>query len=260
MKLDELVIAHYDDLNESDLLIWNYIVNHKLQCTKLSIEELAKLCMVSRMTVLRFTKKISLEGYSDLKFVLKEEFKNKRVLSSEDIRKTCEQHIHSIHLLEAYDMSNLCSILYHANRCFVYGTGFLVKSSMQILKEEMFKTNLVFTLLQGTGEMRTYIENIQENDVMVLYSISGENEQTNAFTKILKSRGVKIITLCPFQDSTLAKTADAVLNFAPFMTKENAKTLHMFPISMLVFSIELLYYQYCLYLQERQQEVIAETL
>ncbi|MEG0273568.1 MAG: MurR/RpiR family transcriptional regulator [Longicatena sp.] len=251
MKLDDLVITYYDNLNDTDIEIWNYIVNHKLECTKMSIEELAKLCMVSRMTILRFTKKISLDGYSDLKFLLKEEFRNQKQWSKEEIDNTCEQHVHTIHLLKTMDLRSICQMLFEANRCFVYGTGFLVKSSMQILKEEMFKTNVVFNLLQGNGEMRTYLENIEKDDVMVLFSISGENEQVIEYSKQLKEKGVKLIVFCPFKDSTLGKYADAFLNFSPFMTKENAKSLHMYPISMLIFSIELLYYEYCLYLQEQ---------
>lgn len=42
MKLNELVFQHHDELNENDILIWNYIANHKQECETLSIEALAK--------------------------------------------------------------------------------------------------------------------------------------------------------------------------------------------------------------------------
>ena len=42
MQLNELVNLHFDDLNESDLYIWNYINNHREVCTKITIEDLGK--------------------------------------------------------------------------------------------------------------------------------------------------------------------------------------------------------------------------
>ncbi len=48
MQLNELVNLHFDDLNESDLYIWNYINNHREVCTKITIEDLGKKCNVSR--------------------------------------------------------------------------------------------------------------------------------------------------------------------------------------------------------------------
>ena len=34
MQLNELVNLHFDDLNESDLYIWNYINNHRKYAQK----------------------------------------------------------------------------------------------------------------------------------------------------------------------------------------------------------------------------------
>ena len=58
MQLNELVNLHFDDLNESDLYIWNYINNHREVCKKITIEDLGTKCNVSRTTILRFSKKL----------------------------------------------------------------------------------------------------------------------------------------------------------------------------------------------------------
>ena len=71
MKLDELVNKHYGQLNENDLYIWNYIFSHRKECEKLTIDQLAFKCSVSRTTVLRFAQKLSLKGYGELKVFLK---------------------------------------------------------------------------------------------------------------------------------------------------------------------------------------------
>ena len=71
MTLDELVESHYDELNENDLYIWQYIFHHKTECQKMSIQQLAHACNVSHTSIIRFTKKIGLDGYSELKVYLK---------------------------------------------------------------------------------------------------------------------------------------------------------------------------------------------
>ena len=69
--LDEMVNSHYDQLNENDLYIWQYIYHHKSDCQKMSIQELARTCNVSHTSIIRFCKKIGLDGYSELKIHLK---------------------------------------------------------------------------------------------------------------------------------------------------------------------------------------------
>lgn len=68
MKLAELVDKYYSDLNLNDLHIWRYILGHKKACENMSISELAEHCNVSKTSILRFTQKISLNGFSELKF------------------------------------------------------------------------------------------------------------------------------------------------------------------------------------------------
>lgn len=54
MRLEELVNKNYQSLNENDLYIWNYIIHHRKECERLSIDDLASKCNVSRSTILRF--------------------------------------------------------------------------------------------------------------------------------------------------------------------------------------------------------------
>jgi len=66
MKIDELINKYYDRLSQNDLHIWQYINSNKEECCNLSIHELAVRCNVSKTTILRFAKKLSLKGYSEL--------------------------------------------------------------------------------------------------------------------------------------------------------------------------------------------------
>lgn len=73
MRLEELLNQYSDRLSENDLYIWDYVEKHKKQCENMTIEELARKCNVSRTTVLRFTKKLSLKGFGEFKVHLRME-------------------------------------------------------------------------------------------------------------------------------------------------------------------------------------------
>ena len=71
MRLEELINKNYNRLNENDLYIWQYISAHRKECEKLSIDDLANHCHVSRTTILRFSQRLGLKGYTELKVYLR---------------------------------------------------------------------------------------------------------------------------------------------------------------------------------------------
>lgn len=71
MRLEQLVNSNYSKLNDNDIYILRYILNNKEKCSTISINELAKLCNVSRTTVLRMVQKLGFDGYSEFKVYLK---------------------------------------------------------------------------------------------------------------------------------------------------------------------------------------------
>lgn len=71
MQLEELINKNYSQLNENDLYIWKYISTHRKECENISINQLADYCHVSRTTILRFSKRLGLKGFTELKVLLK---------------------------------------------------------------------------------------------------------------------------------------------------------------------------------------------
>lgn len=254
MTLDERVYKYKDQLNESDRLVWSYIANHKDECKELSIESLAARCLVSRTTILRFAKKIGLEGYQDLKFQIKKEEKKRYALNEKEIRQICEKYMYTIRLQEGNAMEDICYMLYEAERVFAYGSGFFITSGIEILKEEMFKANLIVHILTGEGEMRTYMENAREGDVVFFFSISGENKTTIQYAQNVRDKGVRTIAITGDSEASLCRAADAALDFDPLTRLAGQNDTSFFPITSLVFMLELLFYRYCLYRFNRMSE------
>lgn len=109
MRLEELVEANYDKLNENDFYIWRYIVYHKNECKEMSIQQLAEKCNVSHTTILRFVHKLGLDGYSEMKVYLKWESKNKTYVKEKDIKTSCNCIEKTMDEIRCMDLTNILS-------------------------------------------------------------------------------------------------------------------------------------------------------
>ncbi|MDE7285401.1 MAG: MurR/RpiR family transcriptional regulator, partial [Lachnospiraceae bacterium] len=74
--------------NELEMLVYNYIIEHKEEVKFMTIRELAEAVHVSTSTIIRFCKKTGCEGYSEFrlqfKLFLKDEKENKKKLSQDN--------------------------------------------------------------------------------------------------------------------------------------------------------------------------------
>ena len=70
MRLDELINCNYNKLNENDLLIWQYIQNHKKECCAISIEELAENAVFPGPPFPDLHKNFRLKVFGSLRYIL----------------------------------------------------------------------------------------------------------------------------------------------------------------------------------------------
>lgn len=106
MTLDKLVEDNYHQLNENDLYIWQYILHHKRECQRISIKDLARNCNVSHTSILRFTKKLGLEGFSELKVHLKWDLAQKPNFKPRIIDDTYHEFIETMERMKNRDLTN----------------------------------------------------------------------------------------------------------------------------------------------------------
>lgn len=60
-------------LNELEMIVYQYILEHMNSVPKLTIRQLSADCHVSTSTILRFCSKMGFDGFSELKYFLKKE-------------------------------------------------------------------------------------------------------------------------------------------------------------------------------------------
>lgn len=213
MDIEKIVEENYNKLNESDLHIWKYILHNKKECSCMSIQELAKRCNVSHTTILRFTQKLNLEGYSEMKVYLKWESKREISLDNKDVQYMYNDIEQTMEYMKNRDFSDVFKLIEAAKSIYIYGSGDVQKEAARDLKRNMiFASKLMYTI-EGKEETNTVLDKVEEQDVFFLISLSGNNTFMNELACKLREKGVKIIAITKASNNGLASISHVSIQF-----------------------------------------------
>jgi len=215
MRLEELINKNYDKLNENDKMIWQYIQENKKKCCDISIEELAKICSISRTTISRFTQKLSFHGFREFKLHLKLECENDKAQDALLLDDVCNNFVRCIQTVKNTDMDEICEHIRCAKRLFVFGTGETQYAAAQMLKRMFMSVNRFFVTLYGRSELTMALEDMSDKDLAILISLSGETEPVVSAAKAMRIKGVYTISITRISDNTLSRLCRANLYIQP---------------------------------------------
>lgn len=205
MKLEQLLNERYGQFSGVDRQLANYIVTHQQESRAANCEQLAQACNVSRATLLRFCRKLGLDSFSELKYLLKvNESEAPSSPSGLDLQfETCHQMIDEI---ARRDYREICGLLYRASTIYIYGTGNAQKSEAEEFKRMFLSVGKCVVDLFDMGEISFAKEEFQPDDLFVIISLSGE---TTAGIEILREIGmtpVQALSITRWDNNTIARS------------------------------------------------------
>lgn len=227
-------VEEIQSLNELELAVYEYVMQHKSAVSYMRIRELAAEAHVSTTTVLRFCKKMGCDGYAEFKLRMKEYNGLKKVgLLSEDMSEIraffdrLETDTFQKKLEEA------AAMIAKTERVVFVGIG----SSGHVGQYGA----RCFTNL---GKFSLYISDpfypINMNDAVstaaVILSVSGESEQVVKIVNGLKRSNCRIISITNTEQSTISRLADVSLSYYITMRRdeENVDYTSQIPVMCVV--------------------------
>ncbi|GAB6138643.1 MurR/RpiR family transcriptional regulator [Halanaerobaculum tunisiense] len=250
MRLQEIINDHYDQLNENDLYILEYILNHKQECSQLGINPLADKCNVSRTTIFRLAKKLGFKGYSEFKFYLKWEEEENEQEKTDYTQHLYNDITETIKLIKERDFTEICEVLYQAERVFVYSTGAAQMNIAQELKRTFLITHNFFHIIDRHRELEVITPSITKEDVVIFISLSGNTIAFQSCLNEITMKGINTISITRLNNNQLAQMTDHNLYVMSSPWNYKDKESHSF--SMFFILIEVLFRQYINYLQEQE--------
>ena len=256
MKLEELVNKHKASLNQTDMLIWKYIFNHKVLCRHMSIHDLAHECNVSSTTIVRFAKKLSLEGFSDLKAVLKLT-DEKRVFGKDPdvLASVATFYQHTCREIVKRNFDDASQLMYKARRGFAYASGYVQSNVVQELKRMFFYDDVMIYEVKGQEEFHSLVRLMTKDDLVIMVSLSGETPLAVEFAQKLQLKEVPLISITQLRDNTLASLSTENLYVMPaffqlYEEEDRPQYQSMMPYFLL---IEIWYVKYKMFRREKSQ-------
>lgn len=204
--------------NELEMLVYNYIMDHKEEVKYMTIRELSDAVHVSTSTIIRFCKKTGCDGYSEFrvqfKLFLKDEYENNKKKLKDNVGDEIMYFLHSVTSTE-YEESivKVTEMIQKARQLIFIGIG---TSGILGKYGARYFSNI--------GKFSQYIEdpyypigNDMEMTVVIALSESGETQQTLKLAERFKKHNCKIFSITNGSSCTLAKMSD--YNLAYFVPK-----------------------------------------
>lgn len=195
--------------NELEMLVYNYIMEHKEEVKYMTIRELAEAVHVSTSTIVRFCKKTGCEGYSEFrvqfKLFLKEEKEKKKKLSQDSGVDEIMYFLHTVTSSE-YEESIIkaAEMIQEAGQLIFIGIG---TSGILGKYGARYFSNI--------GKFSQYIEDPyypigkdMESTIVIALSESGETQQTLKLAERFKRHNCKIFSITNGSSCTLVKMSD----------------------------------------------------
>lgn len=213
----------FNQVSDIDRLIMKYVVNNLELVSLMRVRDLAEKTHVSSSTIMRFVERAGFESFSNFKYVVKQEIQRKSSLSDSINTFDVEDFLTYEKTIDD-DINALVSRIENANTIYCAGLG-----SSGIMAEyfQRLISDVGFTVIASKDGYLPMLWNQklhEENNIIILFSTSGETKEIIQILEIVKDRPPYIISITNGKDNTIAKLSD--LN-VPYYIQEDRIAYHI---------------------------------
>lgn len=212
-------------LSSSEIDVLRYIDNHKSEVLNMSIQQLSKEIFISTATIVRLCKKIGFSGFSELKYSLREIYKNNKEKINKDslesiIDKSIFELTQTINLIDEKEINKVVKLLLSNKNIHFFGKG-LTSSAFKYISKQLLTCNRLNICYEDTHIAYLAAEKMTGNDVLFLSSLSGKTKQIIKTAQIAKSKGAILISITNINNNEIASISD--INFYVHIEENNAE-------------------------------------
>ena len=234
-------------LTKSQRKLLNYFesVDYK-QVIYMSITDLAAATDVAEATVLRFCRSLGFNGYQEFRLSLAQGVIDMGYDEDEGIGyigeltkmymsalESCRKNLTSALLQQAQDM--ICS----ARTISCFGVGHSHLAALELHNRLM--TMGMLTYCERDAHLQNiHISSRSEEDLLILFSISGSSKDVVETAELARSCGMKVLVITCYEKSPLTKYADLTISSAPMEPNAmSGKVMQLFMVDVLTAGIRL---------------------
>lgn len=199
-------------LNETEFQIYNFLMEHMADVSKMTIRELAQMTHVSAATIVRFCRHLGFAGFSELKF---------HMMQANHYEPSLESYYANFLELNSFlkgltgatfqkKLAQACQMIEDSAYTVFMGAG--TSGALSKYGYRYFNSVGIQAIAITDGGY--------QNACLIVLSVTGENKGIMERVLQFKQNGVKIISITNDEKSTISKLSD--LNFSYYMIDEYA--------------------------------------
>ncbi len=221
-ELRGLLPSLSDDDKQASVI--TYVLAHPTEVARMTISDLADTLHVSESTVVKVCKKVQLQGFKDLKRVLKERSASRADAIGDEIDAN-DDHQAVVNKMFANAMEDLQDTLASldmpsleravtavagAKRLACYGVGGSGPLALDA-NHKFLLTGFRSEAYTDSHLAAMSAAMLEAGDVALVFSYSGETRAINGVVRVAKRQGATTIGITSHRHTTLAKLADVAL-------------------------------------------------
>ncbi len=255
---------------KSDRVLIEYIKENIEDVVYKPISQISKESGIGEATITRFSKKMGYSGLHDFKVTLSREIsglKNRNIINKsiendegvmESARKLFDSNIrileNTFNIIDGNDIEKATDMIINAKKVFFIGIGY----SGMTAEDSNYKFSRIGFNCMAIGSSHDMIMMaalMDEDDVVVAISHSGETDETVKAVSIAKANGARVISVTEDKSSRLRDVSDVSLRY--FSGESILETGSISSKLAQFFVIDLVYTQV---VKERYAEVVERKI
>ncbi len=211
-----------EKLTKSELKISAFIINNSKKTKNMNSYDISEAVNVSQATVIRFSKKLGFDSFIDLvksidssgdKDIVENEINPKETIE-ETNKKVVSLYTDVISLVEQENSAKLIKELVadinNKNKIIIFGIGNSALSAIDFATK-LNKFGVSAFASQDPHIMLSMVSNLDEDDLLILISSSGETRDIITAAKLAMNNSIKIISITSLTKSKLYDFSDIIL-------------------------------------------------
>ena len=174
MDFDTQAGLIYSTLSDNEKDMIQYIRNHKADVVDMPINELAKVLLSSKSSVLRLAQKLGYTGYSELKYSLKKDIVKKAVVPTDLVEKFRKEIDKTFEYASQVNFASLISEIHKARQVILYATGFTQNNYTKQFSSELFMSGRSNYIVSGETNFEVISHSLTSDDFVIIISLSGK--------------------------------------------------------------------------------------
>lgn len=215
----------FSNLTQSELTVLRYIDSHQPEIIKMSIQQLAAENYTSTATVLRLCKKLRLDGYAELKYLIKNTLKTKeqdREQHSASGSAVLQNQLQVIkntgRMMDMPAVDIICDWLMSGKRVHLYAGG-LSAPVLEYMQRFLLSAGRPCLFYSTAPLGYRAADKMTEHDLLIIASASGSTPSVIRIAQIAKNSGAAIAAVTNLDSNPLARLAD--LHFFTFIANRD---------------------------------------